>query len=473
MADKTLTTSLQQSVLTLLCMDDDKGGIAANLVTSDLFEPPYDDIVAKALSFRKKFKQAPGDAHLDDLFDHVLSDKKNKKKRLYETVLGDILEQSEHLNPDYVLSRVNEFIRAQTVKSAILEAAERFQNGGDDVVAEAENILHTGLRFKPEAIDAGVYMSDRRNIEWIMRSSHPDFYFGIDELDERGIGLTRGEAVGLLAKKKAGKTTCCVHVGTKVAMQGGRVLHISLEVRNERLGPRYLRRMFAIGKNREKFRQTFLKKDELGRVVGFTTKMRRAKTASIDKEFASSIEEKMADNDPLLKRIKIATFPTKSLTMARLTAYLDNLEITDGFVPDLLILDYPKLMDFANKQDLRIGLGETVEKLRGLCGERNFAGFFPMQSNREGEEAALLTGKHQGEDYSQGQTLDGLLSYNQTPAEKMLGLARLHVEAWREEKDGFSVLITQDYGTGQFVKQSAYIPNDYNRLIKEETDGED
>jgi len=151
-----------------------------------------------------------------------------------------------------------------------------------------------------------------------------------------------------------------------------------------------------------------------------------------------------------------------------LRAWLDDLERVHQFIPDVLILDYPKLMSFDRRQDLRIGLGLLMEELRGMGVERNFAGFYPIQANREGESAKILSSGQIGEDYSLVQTTDNMVSYNQTNAEKALGLARLYVVKARNNADGFTVLLSQDYNTGQFVRQAAYLPSDYDRMFKKE-----
>lgn len=465
MADK-LTSSLQESLLTLLCMDDEHGGIAAGLVDAELFDPPYDDIAARALRYRKKFKQAPGKAHIDDLFDHILSDKKNKRRELYQQVLGGIIEQSDGLNAVFVLTKVSEFTRSQHLRSAILEAAERFDRGGDDTLLDAENILQGALKFKPQDVQRGIYLSDKRSIDYMTEMKDPDYYLGVKPFDNRGVGLTRREALGFLANKGKGKTWACVHVGVQGIMQGARVLHVSLEMSERRILPRYLKRLFAIANNREKIRETVFELDELKRVTGFDFKSRTPKVSIKDDDLDEIIARKMTALGTRLDRLHVKAFPTSSLTMGGLNAYIDSLFASDGFLPDIIILDYPKLMSLDRRQDLRIALGLRMEELRGFLAERNAAGFFPFQASREGEDQPLLTGKFIGEDYSIGQTVDNMLTYNQTKDEKALGLARLYADKVRNERDGFAVLITQDYGTGQFVKSAAVMPNDYQTILK-------
>jgi hypothetical protein len=54
-----------------------------------------------------------------------------------------------------------------------------------------------------------------------------------------------------------------------------------------------------------------------------------------------------------------------------------------------------------------------------------------------------------------------VLTYSQTPAENKLGLARLHVAAGRNDRDKFTIVISQAYNTGQFVVDSSLMRGTY------------
>lgn len=461
MADTKLTASLQESCLTLLVLDDQHGAIAAGLIEPELFEPPYDDIAARALDYRARYRKAPGRAHIDDLFDHILGDPKNKKKRLYQQVLGSLLQTYDGMNPEYTLSRVSRFIQEQNFKTASIEAAELMERGADDALEQSYNIMDAALRFRPQTMDSGMFLSDKRAITFLTENTGCDYSLGIEYFDRHGIGPTRKEALGFLAPKGRGKTWFCTHAGVMALLQGAKVAHASLEMGNERMMPRYLRRLFAIAKHKEKYKRYILETDDLNRLIGFKNKLIRPELSLEDTDIEKRVAEKMDALGERLNRLVCKPFPTKSLSLSGLRAWLDNLERAHRFVPDVLILDYPKLMKMDGRQELRIALGTLMEELRGLCMERNIAGIFPMQANREGESSKILTGEQIGEDYSLGQTVDFLITYNQTRAEKEMNLARLYVDKSRSDKDGFEVLITQDYETGQFVKQSIYKPSDY------------
>jgi replicative DNA helicase len=99
--------------------------------------------------------------------------------------------------------------------------------------------------------------------------------------------------------------------------------------------------------------------------------------------------------------------------------------------------------------------GRIIEELRGIGDERNMAIEVPHQANRGGESAKIIQAHHAAEDISIVATADLVLTYNATAEEKRKGLARLFVSNARNDEDRFTIFITQNYGTGQFVLQSA------------------
>jgi hypothetical protein len=159
----------------------------------------------------------------------------------------------------------------------------------------------------------------------------------------------------------------------------------------------------------------------------------------------------------------IKRFPNRTLTIAMLTGYLDMLDRVEHFNPDLLCLDYAKLMrvNSRNAQEFRISVGENMEKLRGLAVERNMALVTADQLNRKGYGAEQARSSHIGEDWSQVHTADVVLTHSATEAEMRHGLCRIFVDHARTESDKFGILVSQNFGIGQFGLQAAFLPANY------------
>lgn len=453
-----LPRSLSESLVTLLCTNEEQGKIAAGLIDTDYLDPPYDDIAVRAVDYRRRFKQAPGLAHLDDLFDDILSDPKHKQNRLYQNILEGIIAQSDKLNAEYVMSRVNEYMDSQRLKAAVIEAGQKYTQGGSDAITDVRNILYKALKFKPTPMDAGTFLSDRKRVISILSNPVQALCgLGIPELDKRQLGPTPGEMLVFMGKKGSGKSAFCVHTGVMSLMQGLKVVHISLEMGDERVMPRYMSALFAVAKRPDEFTVTsFSGKDK--NKPEFVTEQRKPKLWFSDPAIIKRLSKRMDQWGEQFGNLVVKPFPSGQLTVPQLEAYLDGLETSHGFIPHVLIIDYPDLMHLDERQEHRIAIGRVYVQLRGLFQERHVAGICPAQSNREGESAKLITAKLIGEDYSKAQTADIVLTYTQSSQERQQGLARLYVDKARNEQDDFTILIAQSYTTGQFVLESRYMP---------------
>jgi replicative DNA helicase len=358
-------------------------------------------------------------------------------------------------------------MRSQRLKVAVIEAGERYQQGGNDLAQDVEQILHKALRLKQDPMDSGTFLSDKKRILGYLNNPVHAIALGIPELDRRGIGPTPGEMLAFMAPKGRGKTWFCIHAGVMALLQGLKVAHITLEMGDPRIMPRYLQRLFAVAKRNEEFEITTFVQDKKHVITDFNRETRKPELYFSDPRISRKLGLKMDEWGDRFGRLVVKTFPSGMLTMGQLEAYLDGLEASHKFVPDMLIIDYPDLMQIDDRQDHRIALGRLYVDLRGVMGARNLAGIVPIQTNRKGESARLVTAELTGEDYSKTQTSDIVLTYNQTPMEKDLSLARLFVDKGRNDEDKFSVLIAQNYVTGQFVTQSAFMPHQhYWKLVK-------
>lgn len=465
MSDK-LTSSLQESILTLIATNDKEGRIATGLLRPDMFDEDYKEIADRILKFRKKHKSAPGQNHIDDIVDDVLDNTKHKKHRTYMRIMEGILAQAESLNADYVLSRVNEFSRRQGLKEAILKAADVYQTGKEGLVDEVEGILYKALKPKQNDLDSGTFLSQKGKVLNFLDRLQADYKTGIKQLDARAFGPTYGTMMVLMGAKGTGKSWWCTNLGTSCWRQGAKVVHITLEMSEEKVVGRYIQNLWALGKRGDQFKITNLELDKLERVVGIKQGRRTPRLSLDNGNVRRYIRKKQKRWGAKLGRVVIKEFPTKSLSVAKLDAYLDMMELRNNFIPNVLIIDYPDLMWMEKNKDPRMSISNTYQELRGLFQRRNLAGICPTQTNRKGWDASVVKGSMVGEDASKFMTADMVATYSRTPAEKKIGLARIFVEKNRDDEDGFTIVISQNYNTGQFCLSSARMSSSYMDLVK-------
>ena len=446
--DVKFSGALQENILTLLCFDTEACPVILAAVDTSLFENNvYRHIADKAIAYYRKYKEAPGD-HLPDLLEDKLQSYKRSEIRLYTEALNDLHSTADGINRKYILDELGRFVRQQSLRQSIVGAAEELQAGNFE---SAERLLQEGLKKRIVVFEKGMTVAEAIRTGTLYEPTHDLIRTGIRPLDDDGICPAPGELFTVMSPPNRGKSWWLQSLGKYASLQRKRVLHLTLEMSEEKLARRYVQSFFAMTRKPEDFDVPIITVDRNQRFTGLESKRFKRRPSLIDKSSRSRLERRSATHfGDKFNRILVKQFPTGALTTDGLLAYLEMLETEEGYIPDLLIVDYADLMkvDIAN---LRLDTGRIYRDLRGIAVDRNIAVATASQSNRAGEDAALLTMKNFAEDYSKAGISDNVLSYNQTKAEKEKGLARLFVTKARDERSGQTILITQSYSTGQFA----------------------
>lgn len=451
------SSSLQENVLALLCFNKEHASVISNNIEVEHFDNEiYRDIADKALQYYKKYRK-PISSHLPDVFEKKLNKEKSRKTaEAYETVIKGLRVIHKEMNTEFVLKELNKFIHAQVLRMTLKKAVDLFQEGKLDA---ADKILNDRNSVMTEVFDPGLRFG--RDMNRTMRFMHQEeelFTTGISHLDMLGVVPTRKELFMMMGLPGTGKSWGLTHVGKHNTISRATVAHVSLEMSEERCSQRYVQTYLGVAKRSQEIRNINMDIDQYGRIM----EMRYDNIDGVWSFNDQSIETKIIEK---LKRIYtpkliIKQFPTGQLTMENLVAYIENLKAYASIVPDILIIDYADLMNIDTKQ-LRIETGRTCQQLRGLAIEYNMAVVTASQANRTGDGVTTLTRKHLAEDFSKVAISDNLVTYNQTAFERRLGLARLYVDKARNDRTGDSIIISQNYNTGQFALQSALMRGDY------------
>lgn len=249
-------------------------------------------------------------------------------------------------------------------------------------------------------------------------------------------------------------------------MGGLRALHVSLEMSEERVSQRYMQNIFSIARRRDKILRTVFELDDLERLTSFRTKHIEPKLTLRDPKIKKILRAKTRSWGTRLGRLVIKDFPTGSLTVDQLDSYLEYLASAKKFYPDVVIVDYPELMDTRGR-DRRDRIGENIIGLRGVAVRRNLAMVCPSQGGRASIDAKEVTSNMVAEDIRKVDTADIVLTYSRTKAEERLNLGRLHVAHARNEEGGRTILLSQSYATAQYVVSSTALQRAYWERLKE------
>lgn len=136
------------------------------------------------------------------------------------------------------------------------------------------------------------------------------------------------------------------------------------------------------------------------------------------------------------KRFKLSTHPSKTLSIKGIKSILDTWEKQDGFVPDLILIDYADLlapdttrMEFRHQQD------DIWAKMRGLSEERHSLVATATQADAASYEQDTIYLKNFSEDKRKYAHVTAMYGLNQDKKgrEKKLGLMRINELVVRED----------------------------------------
>lgn len=152
------------------------------------------------------------------------------------------------------------------------------------------------------------------------------------------------------------------------------------------------------------------------------------------------------------RSFKLETYPTDTLTVDSIRATLDIWENVEGFVPDLIIIDYADIMDAVVAQkDERHKQNKIWKGLRALSLERHCLVVTATQSDAASYEQTSLKLANFSEDKRKYAHVTGMLALNQTDSERRRGLMRLSWLLLREgeyDRDRYATIL-YNYQTGQ------------------------
>jgi len=468
-----LTKSDQENVLTILTYDDDNGKLVVNLVDPSLFEGDYRVIAEKAVNYWKQYKQAPKN-HTPDLVSDIIDDPHNSRKQTFSTILRSLSALSANINPDYVVDRLKRFIEKQHNKIDTFKAAQIISPAHGDTPPEFYETIREISKRQLLETDSGLRLTDIDRVIDYLEVQQAEFTFGIKELDEKHIVPTRGTAILIIGGSGRGKSWALIHLGKRALLQRKKVLHITLEMSEEQVAQRYYQSLFSVTKRNAEVQIKVLDLDKRGKIVGLVDEIVKPDFTFTSDIIREELETHIDSLGTKMKNLIIKRF--SSLTINQLDAYIDNLEMTENFKPDMLILDYLGLLQI-NMREARLSLGQEYKNFRGLLIERNMAGITAQQSSKLGVTSGTVKTTNVAEDWSLIGTSDVTITISSTDMEMRYGLCRLYVGKARDEVGQFGVLLTQSFDIGQFALESAYLGASYwelqSKFPKDEHDNDE
>lgn len=129
------------------------------------------------------------------------------------------------------------------------------------------------------------------------------------------------------------------------------------------------------------------------------------------------------------------SYPAGTMTVAGIESVLNDMEREDGWVPDVVIVDYADLLAperSAAKFDRRDQINETWKALRSLSSKKEMLLATATQANRGSYKARVLRLEHSSEDKRKAAHVTALWGINRDDVERDMQVTRLNWIAGRE-----------------------------------------
>lgn len=132
---------------------------------------------------------------------------------------------------------------------------------------------------------------------------------------------------------------------------------------------------------------------------------------------------------------RMSTHANETLSVSGIKSYLSTWEKREGFIPDIVIIDYADILAAdadISRLDFRHQQNRTWQRLRKLSEEHNCLVVTVTQIKATGYKKPLLTLDDFSEDKRKYAHVTAMYGLNQTPEEKRIGLMRINELVVRE-----------------------------------------
>lgn len=241
--------------------------------------------------------------------------------------------------------------------------------------------------------------------------------------------IHREDFFAFIAPFKRGKTFALMDLAVRGFFNGMKVLFVSLE-----MGERSVVRRFwttisgQISKDKENI--NFPKFVERPNDLWGIEERRINKRASDSEDI-----KKMSDFIKRVSRggdIRVLAVPSYSLKVEKLESKMERMAYEDGFVPDLLVVDYADIMAPSEKNEYRQQLDSIWKRLRSIAQKWHCAVITASQTNRDALSGDASQ-ENVAEDIRKIAHITSMVSINQTEEEKIKGIVRFKQLVIREE----------------------------------------
>lgn len=436
--EKAPDTRFERSIVTGMIISTEFLQGITPIYQEECLRIPFAKTVARwCLEYFSQYQIAPG-KHIEDIF----RDQKNNisgpdEADMVETFLFDISKEyvkSETFNAKYILDKAENHFRELSLKNLTKEIQKALIGGR---IEEAEALVkgYTRItRMQTKGVDP---VTDSKVIAAALDDNSGDKLFSLPGILGKTIGmLERGWLFSFVGASGTGKTWWLMLTALRALFSGLNVVFISMEMSEKQMARRI--QHWINGQPTKRWAGELLIPTFAN---SFDTKIYYKTVTKKELTISKAINKSKALKRSALIRgssFKLITYPSRSITMNDINAYLHNLEYYEGFIPDVIVTDYAdKVKPQDSRQQYRHQIAGIWEAHKALAQEKNCLVITASQSNTARTGSDIKQGDW-SEAIAKLELCDVGMAINMSPSDKKKGIMRTLMVKQRD--DDFDLL---------------------------------
>ncbi len=401
----------QEKVVSALIQDPLFAEQMADVLHAKYFDLKYlQEIVQNFYDHKAKYKTYPSADVLE-----VMVTRQENSDTVIATQVRDFLAlaRDQKLNGDkgFIEESSLEFCKKQSLKDGLVKAIDMMESGKYDsiqtIIKDALN--KGGARDLGHDYNEGFDYRSQRSIRSPISTGWPV----VDK--ELNGGWERATLVTFIGGTGSGKSMFLVNCSAAAVAQGLNVLYVTLEMADYKIGLRH---------------------DSYFSGVKINDVPDQKQKVQTDVQTAAK------------GRLMIKEFPTKTATVQTVRAYIQRLQATKNFKPDMVVVDYADLLRGSRSYgDHRFELAGVYEELRAMAQELNVVLVTADQTNRGGMNEEIVTLSSIAESFAKATVCDVIITISRRVDDKAANMGRLFIAKSRLGRDGTVLPFTMDTAT--------------------------
>jgi hypothetical protein len=396
---ETIDLSRERNLIILLINNKEFTEAILPILAEKNLEAPYSKLLAGWVrEYWDTYHDVPKSS-IQDIFElkraHIEEDSTLETVGEFLKSLSEEYDPKNYTNVKYFIDNSEDYIKERHLKCHIEKVSALTAQGKlDQAEQEIANYKQPGI-CKDKGVDI---FNDIDRIKKAYEATETSLFSIPGDVGTLLSKFYRGDVSVILGGMKAGKSYALQMLSENAAEQGLRVLHLNLEISEDQLIKRFWSSLIGQPDRPGTYDVPYFQSDREpseapSRDAQFIVAHRQQTFAGVSFEDIPKIKQGLA-----LRykggAIRLFSLPSASTGIPEVESLLDNLQYYDNFVPDVLCIDYPALLNGKEfGREPRVILDGIYKNLRRIAQERHMHITAASQAGRqslEGEEIGAI-----------------------------------------------------------------------------------